>query len=380
MAPKKNTSAAVPSSSANAGKKRKGAAAAATSTGNPAAALKKIPGDWVKSAITEKKLAAFRHTGLLPPADKLAARAPSNREVLPEPRAGERVCFAEFLPRGFALPLHDFVRGLLYAYGVQIHDLTPNSILHIACFMALCECFLGVSPSWALWKSIFRVRHMVRDGRVCPLGGVGIQVRGDCHYFNLKAVDSAQGWRNKWFYVPIDQDVRPAFSTGRTPVKTKAWEHSLSTEEKEEAAPLVEKIRKLLGTVTGVQLMSTFIKRRVWPLQQRAHPMWRYEGPLDATRMSNVELSPNELDAHVKYITSIKADEVIDFNSSIAPFGLENALPEVSIIDCTIFLTSFDFWCTFLLNVVFMLAIRAIRLSPLFLPFPSLVLPMRRLC
>ena len=65
--------------------------------------------------------------------------------------------------------------------------------------------------------------------------------------------------------------------------------------------------------------------------------MWRYEGPLDATRMSNVELSPNELDAHVKYITSIKADEVIDFNSSVAPFGLENALPAVNIIDYAVF-------------------------------------------
>ena len=73
--------------------------------------------------------------------------------------------------------MHDFVRGLLYAYGVQIHDFTLNGILHIAVFMTLCECFLGVHPSWALWKSIFRVRPNCRGGRTFPVGGLQIQVR-----------------------------------------------------------------------------------------------------------------------------------------------------------------------------------------------------------
>ena len=110
----------------------------------------------MKSTIKAAHLENFREDGLLPPADQLTIRAPS-KEVLPEPRANERVCFAEFLPRVLSFPLHDFVRGLMYAYGVQIHDFTPNGIMHIACFMVLCECFLGVSPSWALWKSIFMV-------------------------------------------------------------------------------------------------------------------------------------------------------------------------------------------------------------------------------
>ena len=69
------------------------------------------------------------------------------------PREGERVCFVDFLPRGFGFPLHDFVRGLLYAYGIQIHDLTPNSVLSIASFIVLCECLLGISPNWLLcWE------------------------------------------------------------------------------------------------------------------------------------------------------------------------------------------------------------------------------------
>jgi hypothetical protein len=40
---------------------------------------------------------------------------------------------------------------------VQLHQLTPNSILHIACFITLCESFLGIDPHWVLWKFLFRL-------------------------------------------------------------------------------------------------------------------------------------------------------------------------------------------------------------------------------
>ena len=98
----------------------------------------------------ETTLTKLRNDGFLPPADELRARAPSAKEVLPEPRKGERVLFVDAMHRGLGFPVHDFVWCLLYAYGVQIHDFTPNGILHIVVFMTLCECFLGVHPSWAL--------------------------------------------------------------------------------------------------------------------------------------------------------------------------------------------------------------------------------------
>jgi hypothetical protein len=69
-----------------------------------------------------------------------------NTEVVPAPPAGFRVMFISFLIRGFSLPAHKFLRGLLFVYGVQLHQLTPNSLLHIACFITLCEGFLGIDP------------------------------------------------------------------------------------------------------------------------------------------------------------------------------------------------------------------------------------------
>ena len=88
--------------------------------------------------------------------------------------------------------------------------------------MTLCECFLGVHPSWALWKSIFRVRPNCRDGRTFPVGGLQVQVRQDTRYFNLKFVDSAQGWRKKWFLAQLNQEVQPGFSSEDQGVESQA--------------------------------------------------------------------------------------------------------------------------------------------------------------
>jgi hypothetical protein len=54
--------------------------------------------------------------------------------------------FLAFLLHGFSLPAHEFLRGLLFVYDMQLHQLTPNSLLHIAHFITLCEAFLGIDP------------------------------------------------------------------------------------------------------------------------------------------------------------------------------------------------------------------------------------------
>ena len=160
------------------------------------------------------------------------------------------------------------------------------------------------------------------------MGGCGIQVRGDTRYFRLKTVDSAQGWRKGWFYASVEQDAAAAFSTAAF-ARTKAWDHQLSDEELAEAEPLLSQIGGLLDKVTGVHLIATFVKRRVWPIRARAHPMWQYEGPNDATRMSPEELSRNELLAHVRSITNLTAADPCNVDCSITPYGMENPLLEV---------------------------------------------------
>jgi hypothetical protein len=71
-------------------------------------------------------------------------------ESSPHPPIRFRVTFVDFLTRGLSVPVHEFLRGLLFIYGIQLHQLTPNSLLHISIFITLSKCFLGIHPYWGL--------------------------------------------------------------------------------------------------------------------------------------------------------------------------------------------------------------------------------------
>jgi hypothetical protein len=109
--------------------------------------------------------------------------------------------FLAFLLRGLSLTAHEFLCGLLFVYGVQLHQLTPNSILHIACFITLCESFLGVEPHWILWKFLFRLRPSVSLSKNPELGGAVVFARAEVHYLEFSMAASIQGWKKKWFYI-----------------------------------------------------------------------------------------------------------------------------------------------------------------------------------
>jgi hypothetical protein len=106
----------------------------------------------VPSAFVQKELDKAKVDGLISSKDSIKFLS---TERIPKPPSSYRVMFLSFLLRGLSLPSQEFLRGLLFIYGVQIHKLTPNSILHIACFVTLCESFLGIEPHFLLWKSIF---------------------------------------------------------------------------------------------------------------------------------------------------------------------------------------------------------------------------------
>jgi hypothetical protein len=84
---------------------------------------------------------------------------------------------------------------------VQLHQLTPNSFLHIACFITLCESFLGIEPHFLLWKFPFWLRTSVALSKKPKLGRAVISIRAESHYLEFSMVASVQGWRKKWFYI-----------------------------------------------------------------------------------------------------------------------------------------------------------------------------------
>jgi hypothetical protein len=169
---------------------------------------------WVTSAISEKEVEKARTDGLI--SDQDSIKFPST-ERIPKPPSGYRVMFLAFLLRGLSLPAHEFLCGLLFVYGVQLHHLIHNSLLHIACFVTLCELFLGIEPHFLLWRSIFWPRPNVALSRKPELGGAIVSVRPEAQYFKFSMATSVQGWRTKWFYIK-DRKSSPEDKCGLPPL------------------------------------------------------------------------------------------------------------------------------------------------------------------
>jgi hypothetical protein len=134
---------------------------------------------WVPSDFGQTDLTKAQKEGLIAEGDQVVF--PST-ERIPKPLSGYRVMFLTFLLRGLSFPAREFLRRLLFVYGVQLHQLTPNSILHIACFITLCESFLGIEPHWILWKFLFRLCPSVALSKKPELGGAVVSVRAEVHY------------------------------------------------------------------------------------------------------------------------------------------------------------------------------------------------------
>jgi hypothetical protein len=223
--------------------------------------------NWVRSAIQQREVEKARTDGLISSKDSI--KFPST-EWIPQPPSGYRVMFLSFLLRGLSLPAHEFLRGLLFVYGVQLHQLTPNSILHITCFVTLCESFLGIEPHFLLWRSIFRLCPSVALSNKPKLGGAVVSVRAKAQYLEFSMSASVQGWRTKWFYIKnrkaSSKDLYglAPFDASKDLKKLASWDSVPRDTEMEQIAPLLSRIQALKGgqggALSGIQLMAFFVQ------------------------------------------------------------------------------------------------------------------------
>jgi hypothetical protein len=221
---------------------------------------------WAPSEFEESDLNKAKKEGFLAKAAPIVF--PGTKRI-PKPPSGYRVMFLAFLLRGLSLPAHEFFRGLLFVYGMQLHQLTPNSILHIACFITLCESFLGIDPHWILWKFIFCLCLNVSLDKNPKLGRAIISVRAESHYLEFNMVVSVQGWRKKWFYIKdqktasSDQFGIAPFDANKSLTKLTSWDSPPTEAEVKNIKPLQTRIQSLKsatrGGLTGTQLIAFFL-------------------------------------------------------------------------------------------------------------------------
>ena len=98
------------------------------------------------SSVTEGHIKKLRKAGYL--SNDIAHRLPEKGQLIPNPRPHERVVFRPHFLCGLGFPLHPFVRGLMFYYGLDFHDLAPNFVLHILAFIVVCEAFFCIRPQF----------------------------------------------------------------------------------------------------------------------------------------------------------------------------------------------------------------------------------------
>ncbi|KAM0859735.1 hypothetical protein ACQ4PT_046996 [Festuca glaucescens] len=327
----KKKTAATSGATASAARSR---APTASRKAGAAAAAKNL--DWTASSITKRDEKKLRTLGLIS-ANESDVIFPGS-DSRPKPPAGYTVMFSAFLYRGLSLPAHEFLRCLLFSYGIQLWQLTPNSILHLAIFITVCEAFLGIDPHWGLWRKIFFVkRHSGGEGPHV-VGGVGFVVRKEVNYFNFPMRESVQGWQSKWFYLrdhPASghRSNLPPFEDVLEAVPKKSWQNTLTAKEKVLADELYEKILDLKSvggqTMCGTGVAALFLKRRVQPVMSRSHQIWLYTGAKDKTRINSADLTENELRDEVRRLTHFSQEDFITLSSVQTPYNVRH-LPAVA--------------------------------------------------
>ncbi|KAK1650706.1 hypothetical protein QYE76_068511 [Lolium multiflorum] len=296
--------------------------------------------EWERSKITNQDMNLLKKLGI---SKKPKAVCFPSEESYPTPPMGYRVSFVDHLIRGLSAPIHPFLRGLLFVYGLQLHHLTPNSILHISIFITLCEAFLGVQPNWALWKRIFFCRRNGSSNVAYNIGGVVISVRSSVNYFDVKLPDSVQGWRKKWLYIREEnhgcaEDNIPPFDGAEKILRRRSWDAEATEEERTSTEALMTRIHELQNTrgkeLSGIQITAYFLRTRVQPLQARKNPLWNYAGDEDTDRLST-NLEVKDLDRLVRKISSLNKKDPIPSTCRVKPYSATNALPKEGASEAT---------------------------------------------
>jgi len=90
-----------------------------------------------KSRSTTRSLNNLVGMGLLHNQELSGWRAPEG-ESYPDPCAGEIVVFEDYFKRGFGVPVHPFLQGILLYYEIRNCNVHPNFILLISTSIHLC--------------------------------------------------------------------------------------------------------------------------------------------------------------------------------------------------------------------------------------------------
>jgi hypothetical protein len=267
---------------------------------------------WPFSTVTADDLKDLVAEGLLRPLsdERQPEWIPPPSGAAPSPPSGYVVSFVSFHERGFGVPASRFMRAILHNYGVELHNLSPNSISQAAIFAAVYKGYLGIDPHWDLWTHFFSVELFAsptgerRVHAAVRAGGCILQLRQSraSQYIPAVLASSNKGWQRRWFYLRNDDGRLPSFSQRVVTVASDAWRYGTPHDRQKNLEPLLKALEVLWKWgLTAAGVIAAIHRRRVLPLAERRLPLWEMtlEADLEGSRMSSDPLPVDVLHGRV---------------------------------------------------------------------------------
>ena len=194
--------------------------------------------------------------------------------------------FRDFVERGLAVPISEFFHALLQFWGIQLHHLTPQSILHLSIFTYFCEAFLSILPHFHLSQHFFILVPIPNASKPAVVGGCELVLHPENRdeYLSYQPIGKGVEWKSFWFHVGNFESPLPERVAGAPQVQAN-WSSAGP------GGKQVECILRPIATFknkgfTRDHVLFSFVSRRIQPLQRRKHLAFRNEGTKDPTRLS----------------------------------------------------------------------------------------------
>jgi hypothetical protein len=124
-------------------------------------------GQWWPCKVKDSDLQELQEEGMISPNWSIMKESSS-----PKPNPDERILTRAWVERGLSLPCSEFFLFVLSTYGLQPHNICPNSYLLLSNFVTLCEGHLGIHSDIRLWQFFFRVKKETKDKAMVNCGSM----------------------------------------------------------------------------------------------------------------------------------------------------------------------------------------------------------------
>ncbi|KAK1681632.1 hypothetical protein QYE76_042480 [Lolium multiflorum] len=263
-------------------------------------------GKWWPCTTTNIELQNLEGEGFLQPGSWRAT--PS--ALAPAPQDNEMVLTKALVERGFSFPPSDFFLEILKAYGLQPHNISPNSVLAISNHVTLCEGHLRVAPELSLFQYYFTVKkeRIRQSSELATCGTITFMLRPGRVYPHTRRHESARCGprlllfegrlrpRERKQAATVQELPPPSFRHGRTAPTSPS--HS-------ELTRAVEADLRADGGGATKDLTLSWFTKRIQPLQHRDRLMFQYTGRDDPMRVTKDNLSADALDKRIRVLIKV---------------------------------------------------------------------------